>query len=246
VSDHFPIHDLIESQRERLGLCRNEFARRCGFKNVAKGLRRIDGVCHGDLESQGARMVLDNLATALEVDRGVVENSIAATTEIIAEKQRKAEVERDAAWRESVMTANFDEWTTRRVIRQYNFLRLKAGLCPIAMEEEIDRIRVAKSKAKIEFIDFVHHSPLRQRVSEKLLTRMRRRRNDPNWRPFGMLSGGGMAFEMAVTRQMEKLWSRQQGPAQIWRREQRNVVRTEWINPSYSRHRRALLILFAP
>jgi hypothetical protein len=66
-------------------------------------------------------------------------------------------------------------------------------------------------------------------VSEKLLNRMRRRRNDPNWRPFGMLSGGGMAFELGLTRQMEKLWSRQQRPAQIWRRELRKAVRTEWI-----------------
>lgn len=229
MSDHFPIHDLIENRQKQLGLRRSELARRCGFKNVAKGLRRIDGVCNGDLDSPSAKMVLVNLAIALEVDKGVVETAITATAEIIAKNQRKVEAERDAAWRESLMSANFDEWATRRVVRQYNFLRLKAGLSPIAMEEEIDRIRVAKSKAKIEFIDFVRQSPLRQRVSEKLLNRMRRRRNDPNWRPFGMLSGGGMAFEMNVTRLMEKLWSRQQRPAQIWRREQRVVARTEWI-----------------
>ena len=98
------------------------------------------------------------------------------------------------------------------------------------MEEEIDRIRVAKSKAKIEFLDFVHHSPLQQRVREKLLNRMRRRRNDPNWRPFGMLSGGGMAFELGVIRQMEKL----SGAANNVRRgygvvNYEVVARTEWI-----------------
>ena len=38
------------------------------------------------------------------------------------------------------------------------------------MEEEIDRIRVAKSKAKIEFLDFVHQSPLQQRVRENFST----------------------------------------------------------------------------
>ena len=62
VFDHYPIHDLIENQTKQLGLRRIELARRCGFKNVEKGLRRIDGVCHGDLDSPGAKMVIDNLA----------------------------------------------------------------------------------------------------------------------------------------------------------------------------------------
>jgi hypothetical protein len=43
--DHYPIHDLIENQQKQLGLRRNELALRCGFKNLDKGLRRIDGVC---------------------------------------------------------------------------------------------------------------------------------------------------------------------------------------------------------
>ena len=30
--DHYPIHELIENQQKRLGLRRNELARRCGFK----------------------------------------------------------------------------------------------------------------------------------------------------------------------------------------------------------------------
>ena len=99
--DHYPIHDLIENQQKRLSLRRNELARRCGFKNVEKGLRRIDGVCHGDFDSPGAKMLLDNLAVALEVDKAVVEEAITATVEIIAETNRLAEAEREAAWRKS-------------------------------------------------------------------------------------------------------------------------------------------------
>lgn len=99
--DHYPIHDLIENQAKRLGLRRSELARRCGFKNVEKGLRRIDGVCHGDLDSPGAKMVLDALPAALEVDKNVVEGAIAATAEMIAEANRLAEAKREAAWRES-------------------------------------------------------------------------------------------------------------------------------------------------
>ncbi len=101
MSNHYPIHELTENQQKRRGLRRSELARRCGFKNVDKGLRRIDGVCHGDLDSPGAKMVLDNLAVALEVDEVVVENAIAATADIIAEANRLAEARREAAWRES-------------------------------------------------------------------------------------------------------------------------------------------------
>ena len=101
MSDHYPIRELIENRQKQLGLGRNELGRRCGFKNLAKALRRIDGVCHGDLDSPGAKMVLDNLAVALEVDKVVVENAITATAEIIAEANRLAEAERDAAWRAS-------------------------------------------------------------------------------------------------------------------------------------------------
>ena len=99
--DHYPIRDLIENQAKRLGLRRSELARRCGFKNLAKGLRRIDGICHGDLESPGAKMVIDALPAALEVDKNVVEEAIAATAEMIAEANRLAEAKREAAWRES-------------------------------------------------------------------------------------------------------------------------------------------------
>jgi hypothetical protein len=101
MGNHYPIHDLIENRQKQLGLGRNELGRRCGFKNLAKALRRIDGVCHGDLDSPGAKMVLDNLAVALEVDKVVVENAIAATAEIIAHANCLAEAEREAAWRES-------------------------------------------------------------------------------------------------------------------------------------------------
>jgi hypothetical protein len=99
--NHYPIHDLIEDRQKQLGLGRNELGRRCGFKNLAKALRRIDGVCHGDLDSPGAKMVLDNLAVALEVDKVVVENAIAATAQVIADANRLAEAEREGAWRES-------------------------------------------------------------------------------------------------------------------------------------------------
>ena len=58
MRENYPIHDLIESQQSRLDLRRSELARRCGFKNIVKGARRIDAVCHGDLNSSADKMVV--------------------------------------------------------------------------------------------------------------------------------------------------------------------------------------------
>jgi len=124
--DHYPIHDLIENRQRQLGLRRNELARRCGFKNVEKGLRRIDGVCHGDFDSPGAKMVLDNIAVALEVDKVVVEEAIAATAEIIAEANRLAEAKRDAAWRKSFKPHAYLVGSTNRP-SQITFYGLTGG-----------------------------------------------------------------------------------------------------------------------
>ena len=122
------------------------------------------------------------------------------------------------------MFQKFDEWESRRVIRRYNLLRLKTGLPPISVEEEIDRMRDAMTMAKAEFEQFMYRSPLRQRVSEKVLNRVRRQRNDPGWRPSGVLSGGGLGFELDVNRRMEKLWSRRQHMMREWRREAWKVM----------------------
>ncbi len=103
MGDYYPIHDLIENQQRRLGMRRSELARRCGFKNVAKGIRRIDGVCHGDLDSPAAKMVLEALPAALELDKDAVETAVRATAEIMAEAERRAAAEREATWRASFM-----------------------------------------------------------------------------------------------------------------------------------------------
>jgi VIT1/CCC1 family predicted Fe2+/Mn2+ transporter len=53
-------------------------------------------------------MVLNNLAVALEVEKAVVEEAIAATAEIITEANRLAEAEREAAWRQSCSTLSIE------------------------------------------------------------------------------------------------------------------------------------------
>jgi hypothetical protein len=95
------IHDLVETRVKQLGIRRSELARRCGFKNVNKGIRRIEGVCCGDLTSRSANLVLQMLPEALEVSRDVVNAAIRETADRIEVAERKAAAERDALWRAS-------------------------------------------------------------------------------------------------------------------------------------------------
>ena len=53
------IATLIRSRMTELGLSRGELAKQLGYKNIAKGIRRIDALCDGDLE--GTKQFLDVL-----------------------------------------------------------------------------------------------------------------------------------------------------------------------------------------
>src|SRR5665213_1964704 len=101
MTNQYPIHDFIENRRKRLNMRRSELARMCGFKNVDKGIRRIESVCRGDLGSPAAKMVLGALPTALNIDKATVEIAIRETADIITDAQRCAAAKREAAWRAS-------------------------------------------------------------------------------------------------------------------------------------------------
>jgi hypothetical protein len=45
-----PLTILIRQRSQELGLSRSELVRRCGYKNISKGLRRLDEVYAGDFE----------------------------------------------------------------------------------------------------------------------------------------------------------------------------------------------------
>jgi hypothetical protein len=77
--ENYPIHDFIDKRLKELGFRRGELARRCGYKNISKGVRRIDQVCGGDLGSPSAKIVLEALPAALEVDVDTVRSAIQAT-----------------------------------------------------------------------------------------------------------------------------------------------------------------------
>ena len=70
-----------------------------GYKNLAKGIRRIDALCEADLE--GTKQFLDVLPQALETSAETVKRALDQTVrEIELAKKQEAEA-RDKIWREN-------------------------------------------------------------------------------------------------------------------------------------------------
>src|SRR6266699_6393187 len=85
-----PIKTLIENRSRDLGLSRQDIVQRAGYRNIAKGCRRLDELLTGDVHV--ARGLIDRLPAALDVPAATVTEAIAET----ARQQREAE---DAAYR---------------------------------------------------------------------------------------------------------------------------------------------------
>ncbi|CAJ0892518.1 hypothetical protein AMST5_04227 [freshwater sediment metagenome] len=105
--ERYPIHNLIETRRASLVIGRGELARRCGFRNISKGLRRIENVCNGDLVSPGAKGVIVSLPAALELEACEVEKAVKETGDIITRARAEEEAKREAAWRASFKPAAY-------------------------------------------------------------------------------------------------------------------------------------------
>jgi hypothetical protein len=81
-----------------LDLSRPDLIRRAGYKNIAKGLRRLDELLAGDLNKTGG--LIRALPAALDVPPEVVEHTIEERRRRIAEAQEAARQAREAAWRD--------------------------------------------------------------------------------------------------------------------------------------------------
>jgi hypothetical protein len=93
------IATLVRSRMTELGLSRGEFGKRLGYKNLAKGIRRIDAFYDGDLE--GTKHFLDVLPQALETSAETVKRALDQTVrELELAEQQEAEA-RDKIWRET-------------------------------------------------------------------------------------------------------------------------------------------------
>ncbi len=65
--DPLPITALISNRCDELGLRPAEVVRRCGYKNISKGVRRLESVTQGDFKGNDA--LIQALPAALEVQR---------------------------------------------------------------------------------------------------------------------------------------------------------------------------------
>lgn len=70
---------LIGTRAKVLGLSKADVVKRCGYQNVAKGVRRLDELCGGEFGH--CQLLLDGLADALKVDPSVVQAAVEATRE---------------------------------------------------------------------------------------------------------------------------------------------------------------------
>jgi hypothetical protein len=92
------IEALILDRSKALGLSRADLVRRAGYRNVAKGLRRLAELCAGEMKATASLIV--GLPAALELPTtDVITDAIRQTIQQLVEAARIAEKEREAAWR---------------------------------------------------------------------------------------------------------------------------------------------------
>jgi hypothetical protein len=91
------IGSLISDRLRVLGLRRADLMRRVNYKNIAKGLRRLDKLLAGNLDK--TRDLIHALPAALDVSSEVVEHAIEETRRQIAEAQEAKRQALGAAWR---------------------------------------------------------------------------------------------------------------------------------------------------
>ena len=97
ISEPLAIESLIVDRSRVLDLSRPDLMRRAGYKNIAKGLRRLDKLLAGDLDK--TRDLIRALPGALVVPPEVVEHAIGETRRRMAEAEEAARRARETAWR---------------------------------------------------------------------------------------------------------------------------------------------------
>jgi hypothetical protein len=99
MKNDLAIATLIRSRLTELGLSRGEFAKRLGYRNIAKGIRRIDALCDGDLE--GTKQFLDALPQALETSSDTVKLALEQTVRELELAEKQEAEASDKLWREN-------------------------------------------------------------------------------------------------------------------------------------------------
>jgi hypothetical protein len=96
-SGRFAIGGLVSNRCRELGLDRAGLIRRTGYKNVAKGLRRLDDLFAGELERTND--LIRALPGALHIPGHAVETAVAETRHQVKEYALRIAQAEEAAWR---------------------------------------------------------------------------------------------------------------------------------------------------
>ena len=88
MSDELPIKTLVSSRCRELGLGPVELVRRCGYKNISKGLWRLEQLCIG---ARGSPILIRALPAALDLPAEAVR-------EAVENNQRQFQESEEAAW----------------------------------------------------------------------------------------------------------------------------------------------------
>jgi hypothetical protein len=97
VEKPLAIASLIAERSRELDLSRADLVRRTNYKNIAKGLRRLDNALSGELDK--SRDLISALPAALDVPTELVERAIEDTRRQVANAKEAALQAREAAWR---------------------------------------------------------------------------------------------------------------------------------------------------
>jgi hypothetical protein len=84
------IESLVRRRCMELGLSQPELTRCCGYKNISKGLRRLDQLYWGDFKSSAG--LIAKLPAALDVPVDVIKKAVEETPRFLHESE-------EAAWR---------------------------------------------------------------------------------------------------------------------------------------------------
>jgi hypothetical protein len=81
-----PIGLLIATRRHELGITSADLARRVGYRNIGKGVRRIDELCRSDFRA--AQFIVGALPRALELPEDDLRRAIQATGDELDARER--------------------------------------------------------------------------------------------------------------------------------------------------------------
>jgi hypothetical protein len=95
----FAIETLITTRCHELGLSKARLVQSAGYKNEAKGIRRLDGLVAGDLEITGG--LIQGLPAALKLSPDIISRAIEETRQEIAVRKRRVAEQAEAEWRSS-------------------------------------------------------------------------------------------------------------------------------------------------